>query len=134
MSQNPVMNDVGGRVDAGPPPVVHLELHTPDLSGARDFYARLLQWRVARIDTEHGHYHALGLGGEITGGVVECATDRPMWLPYAQVDSIGGFTDRARQLGASVLLGPREGPAGWRSIISAPGAGEVALWQPKAWR
>jgi hypothetical protein len=30
-----------------------------------------------------------------------------------------------------VLLTPREGPAGWRSVISAPQCGELALWQPK---
>jgi predicted enzyme related to lactoylglutathione lyase len=113
---------------------VHLELHTGDLSRGSGFYARLLRWRTARIETEHGHYLALGLGGEITGGVVECATDRPLWLPYVEVDRIDVFTDRARRLGASVLLGPREGPAGWRSVISTPDAGQVALWQPKEWR
>jgi predicted enzyme related to lactoylglutathione lyase len=37
----------------------------------------------------------------------------------------------ARPLGASVLLAPREGPAGWRSVISAPQCGELAIWQPK---
>jgi hypothetical protein len=30
-----------------------------------------------------------------------------------------------------VLLEPREGPAGWRSVVSAPQAGEIAFWQPK---
>jgi hypothetical protein len=30
-----------------------------------------------------------------------------------------------------VLLEPREGPAGWRSVVAAPAAGEIALWQPK---
>jgi hypothetical protein len=30
-----------------------------------------------------------------------------------------------------VLLDTREGPAGWRSVIAAPGCGELALWQPK---
>jgi hypothetical protein len=34
-------------------------------------------------------------------------------------------------LGAAVLLEPREGPAGWRSVVAAPGAGELALWQPR---
>jgi predicted enzyme related to lactoylglutathione lyase len=57
--------------------VVHLELHTGDLSGATAFYAR--------------------------------------------------------RLGASVLLEPREGPAGWRSVIATPEAGEIALWQQKDW-
>jgi predicted enzyme related to lactoylglutathione lyase len=33
-----------------------------------------------------------------------------------------------------VLLEPREGPAGWRSVVSAPAGAEVALWQPKEWR
>jgi uncharacterized protein len=134
MSQNQVIDHEGAGVRAGPRPVVHLELHTGDLSGASDFYAQLLRWQAARIDTEHGRYLALGLGGEITGGVVECATERPLWLPYVEVDRIDEVTERARALGASVLLGPREGPAGWRSVISAPGAGQVALWQPKEWR
>jgi predicted enzyme related to lactoylglutathione lyase len=134
MSRNQVIDREGAGVRAGPRPVVHLELHTGDLSGARDFYAQLLTWRPARIDTEHGRYLALGLGGEITGGVVECATERPLWLPYVEVDRIDLVTERARQIGATVLLGPREGPAGWRTVISAPDAGQVALWQPKEWR
>jgi hypothetical protein len=40
-------------------------------------------------------------------------------------------TEHARQLGASVLLAPREGPAGWHCVVSAPQCGELALWQPK---
>jgi predicted enzyme related to lactoylglutathione lyase len=31
-----------------------------------------------------------------------------------------------------VVLEPREGPAGWRSVIAAPAGAEIALWQPKA--
>ena len=48
-----------------------------------------------------------------------------------EVPQVGVATERARDLGASVLLEPREGPAGWRSVVSAPAAGEVAFWQPK---
>jgi predicted enzyme related to lactoylglutathione lyase len=40
-------------------------------------------------------------------------------------------TGRAARLGASVLLEPREGPAGWRSVIEAPEGGEIAFWQSK---
>jgi predicted enzyme related to lactoylglutathione lyase len=50
------------------------------------------------------------------------------------VERIGAATDEARALGASVLLEPREGPAGWRSVLKGPAGGEIALWQPKAWR
>ena len=38
---------------------------------------------------------------------------------------------RMLALGASVLLEPREGPAGWRSVVAAPASAEIALWQPK---
>ena len=65
-------------------------------------------------------------GGGFGGGIVECGTARPLWLPYVEVDQIGAATEHARQLGASVLLAPREGPAGWRSVISAPPCGELA--------
>ena len=35
-------------------------------------------------------------------------------------------------LGAAVLLEPREGPAGWRSVVAIPAAGEIAFWEAKA--
>ena len=54
-----------------------------------------------------------------------------MWVPYVEVDDVAATTDRARRLGAAVLLDPREGPAGWRSVVSAPATGDLALWQPK---
>ncbi|MGD0452589.1 MAG: VOC family protein [Solirubrobacteraceae bacterium] len=123
--------------------VVHLELHTADLARARTFYAELCGWRAQRIDTAHGSYLALELdgrpdadarlgGGErLGGGIVECPVERPLWLPYVEVDEIDSATDRARLLGASVLLAPREGPAGWRSVVVTRSGGEIALWQPK---
>jgi len=117
-----------------PNPVVHLELHTGDLSGATAFYSRLLRWRCERIDVGSGSYLALELGGGFGGGIVECGTRRPLWLPYVEVDRVDEFTDRACQLGASVLLEPREGPAGWRSVVSTCEGGEMAFWQPKACR
>ena len=112
-------------------PVVHLELHTRDLDGARAFYAELCGWRPERIDARCGSYQALEMGGGIDGGIVECGAERPMWLPYVEVGEIARATERARVLGASVLLEPREGPAGWRGVVAAPAAGEVAFWQPK---
>jgi predicted enzyme related to lactoylglutathione lyase len=114
-----------------PKPIVHLELHTGDLPSASAFYARLCGWRAERIHTGPGEYCALGLGSAFGGGMVECETRRPLWLPYVEVAQIAEVTDRARVLGASVLLEPREGPAGWRSVVAAPAGGEVAFWQPK---
>jgi predicted enzyme related to lactoylglutathione lyase len=112
-------------------PVVHLELHTGDLPRACAFYAELCGWPTQQVETACGSYRALDPGPGLSGGVVECATPRPLWLPYVEVGSISAATLRAEELGASVLLSPREGPAGWRSVVSAPAGGELAFWQPK---
>jgi predicted enzyme related to lactoylglutathione lyase len=112
-------------------PVVHLELHTGDLPRACAFYTQLFGWREERIDLGSRPYLALELGNGIDGGVVECGTKRSLWLPYVEIADLSQATERARLLGASVLLEPREGPAGWRSVVAAPAGAEVALWQPK---
>lgn len=81
---------------------------------------------------DSGSYCALVLGGgALDGGMVECGTRRPGWLPYAEVEDIRATTEWGRRLGASVLLEPREGAAGWRSVLATREGGEIALWQPK---
>jgi predicted enzyme related to lactoylglutathione lyase len=112
-------------------PVVHLELHTGDLGGACAFHTRVCGWRSEWIGAAAGSYLSLALGRRLGGGIVECETDRPLWLPYVGVPDIAEATALARRHGASVLLEPREGPAGWRSVVSTPASGEIAFWQPK---
>jgi predicted enzyme related to lactoylglutathione lyase len=111
--------------------VVHLELHTGNLVRATDFYSELLGWRPEQVEAAGRSYLALDLGEGLGGGVVECGTARPLWLPYISVPEVTRATDRAERLGASVLLSPREGPAGWRSVVASPDGGEIAFWQSK---
>ncbi len=77
-------------------PVVHMELHTGDMERACAFYTQLCGWREERIDAGCGSYLALELGHGIGGGIVECETRRPVWLPYVEVTEIRDATDRAR--------------------------------------
>jgi uncharacterized protein len=112
-------------------PVIHLELHTGDLRGAVAFYTQLFGWRPERIHAGAGSYLALGMGNGVGGGVVECEAEPSLWLPYVDVPDVDATTERARDLGGEVLLTPREGPEGWRSVVSAPDGGEVAFWQSK---
>ncbi len=112
-------------------PVVHLELHTGDRQLASAYYARLCGWRPETVWSGPRSYLAVEWGGGFGGGIVECETRSPLWLPYVRVADVSAATERARALGASVPLEPREGPAGWRSVVAAPAGGEIAFWQPK---
>jgi predicted enzyme related to lactoylglutathione lyase len=47
------------------------------------------------------------------------------------VTDVHAATEGARCAGADVLLEPREGPMGWRSVVASPAGGEIAFWQPK---
>jgi hypothetical protein len=111
--------------------VAYLELQTDDLARACAFYTKLFGWRAEAICVGRNAYLTLDLGARLEGGVVERETGGSLWLPYVEVADIAEATERARGLGARVALEPREGPAGWRSILAAPAGAEVALWQPK---
>jgi predicted enzyme related to lactoylglutathione lyase len=116
---------------SGSKPIVHLELHTGDLEGARALYAGLCGWPAEEVGTGCGQYLALEMGRGMGGGIVQCDVKRPLWLPYVEVPEIAAATDHARLLGARVLLAPREGPAGYRSVVTTPAGGEIAFWQRK---
>ncbi len=112
-------------------PLVHVELRTPNLSRACGFYIEMFGWSAETIRAGARSYLSLGLSDGIQGGVVEGESEAPAWLPYVEVAEIGRATERAMRLGAMLAVEPREGPAGWRSVVASPAGGEIAFWQPK---
>ena len=113
-------------------PLVHLELQTTNLPRACAFYGEMFRWRAENVHLGAMTYLALDLGGPVEGGVIERDVERATWLPYVAVADVAVATERARELGAAVLLEPREGPTGWRSVLAPPDGAEIALWQRKA--
>lgn len=111
-------------------PLVHLELHTGDEPAAAAFYTELLGWRAQRVHAGRASYLTLGSCGPLGAGVVGCEAARPVWLPYVAVQTLDETAERACALGASVLLGPRGGPHGRRTVLSTPAGGELGLWEP----
>lgn len=107
--------------------VIHLELHTRDREAAVGFLSALLGWRAEQV----GPYTTLSVGDRVGGGIVECGLRPAQWVPYAVVEDVGAATERAGRLGASVLLEPREGSQGWRSVVASPVSGAIALWELK---
>jgi predicted enzyme related to lactoylglutathione lyase len=72
------------------------------------------------------------MGDRIDGGIVQCGASPAQWVPYVSVENLDASSERAAELGADVLLAPREGPYGWRSVVNSPVGGMMGLWQPKS--
>ena len=101
------------------------------LPRACSFYTQLFGWRAERIEACGASYLSLDLGPGIDGGIVEQNEGHAVWLPYVEVANLAEAIAHALVLGGSVVLDPREGPVGWRSVVATPAGGEIALWQPK---
>ena len=114
--------------------MIHLELHTTDLPESVAFYGGLCGWRPPRIHAGTCSYLSLEMGDGVGGGMVECEAERSLWVPYVEVPDLSRTTERAAGLGAQILLAPREGPQGWRSVVAAPDGAEIAFWQEKGGR
>jgi predicted enzyme related to lactoylglutathione lyase len=52
------------------------------------------------------------------------------WVPYVQVDDLDTAVDKATSLGATVVAGKADGPAGTAVVVADPGGALVALWTP----
>jgi predicted enzyme related to lactoylglutathione lyase len=55
------------------------------------------------------------------------------WLAYVNVDDIGASTQKAKALGATVMMDVTEVMGmGWMSVLIDPTGAAIALWKVKA--
>ena len=67
-------------------------------------------------------------------GIVQADTAGGGWLPYVMVQDLDEAAKRAVSLGASVIAGAADGPAGTSVTIADPGGARLALFKPHAGR
>ena len=117
-------------------PFVHIELHTKDVTKAKDFYTKLFDWKLEDIPMPggEGSYTMINVG-EGTGGGMFTNPDPavpPHWLAYVGVDDIEASTNKARELGATVVQDVMPvGDHGWFSVIIDPTGATFAMWKSK---
>ena len=114
-------------------PFVHVELYTPNLGKAKDFYATLFGWQLEDVPMPDGGTYTMIKVGEGTGGGMMKAPDPsipPHWMAYVGVDDIAASTDKARSLGATIHKEVTDIGPGKLSIITDPTGATLALWQP----
>ena len=115
-------------------PFVHLELNTPDLPKAKEFYTALFGWQFQDKDmgAPAGIYSTFKPETGPGGGMMTMPGGNQGWLAYVGVEDINAATERAKSLGAKVCMGPQEVPnVGRFTIITDPTGSTIAMFQPK---
>lgn len=118
-------------------PFVHVELATDNLDSAKQFYAKLFNWKLK--DMPEMSYTMIEVGEGVGGGMmVKPMPEVPnMWLPYVQVADVEKTTQQAAALGGVVIVPrtPIPGMGAFGVIKDPTGAGlgifEMAPPPPK---
>ena len=126
-------------------PFVHVELNTSDVQKAKKFYSQLFEWKLEEVSMgsggppglveSDGVYTMIDPGKGTGGGIVKQAVPGApsSWLAYVEVDDVAASTQKAKALGATIMLDPTEVPgAGWMSVIVDPTGAPLGLWKSKA--
>lgn len=115
-------------------PFVHVELNTTDPSKAKAFYGKLFNWTLEDIPMGGGSYTMIKPGAGTGGGLQKHPVPGApsSWLAYVTVDDIAASTQKAKDLGATVMLDVTEVPGmGWMSVIIDPTGASLGLWKSK---
>ena len=114
---------------------VHVELHSTDVAAAKKFYGQLFSWQLEDVPMSGDTYTLIKPGKGTGGGMMaQRVPGAPSsWLAYVEVDDIAASTQKAKSLGAKIVVDVMEVPGvGWMSVFIDPTGATLALWKPKS--
>lgn len=90
------------------------ELMTTDVEAAKTFYKDLLGWTLEDMPMEGMTYTVVKAGDEPVGGMMamppEAGDAPPNWGTYVTVDDVDATAKKAEDLGAIIIVPPRDIP------------------------
>lgn len=105
------------------------ELMTTDVEKAKAFYTRLFGWGTEDMPMPGMSYTVVKAGGKGIGGIMAMPKDAqgmpPMWGAYVTVDDVDATARTAGQLGAKLLVPPRDIPGVGRFCVIQDPQGAV---------
>lgn len=110
--------------------VIFVELVTPDLAAAKQFYAGLFGWTFRDIQAGGTEYAEAFLDGRPVAGLIHKDVPagehrQPAWLSFFAVDNVDAAKKVALQNGAKVLFEPHNLPDRGREAVFADPQGAV---------
>lgn len=105
------------------------ELMTTDVEKAKAFYTKLFGWVAEDMPMPGMAYTVVKVGGKGVGGIMAMPPDAkgtpPMWGAYVTVDDVDATARTAEQLGAKLLVPPRDIPEVGRFCVIQDPQGAV---------
>jgi len=126
------------KYDAGTP--CWVELSTPDLEAAKEFYGAVLGWNDFGVGPEDTGYYTMPErdGKPLAGMMTQMEGEKamgvpPHWNTYVSVKSADDAAKKAAKLGATVVVEPMDVmDVGRMSVFLDTEGAAVCVWQPKA--
>jgi uncharacterized protein len=114
-----------------------VDLGSPDLDAAVEFYGTLFGWEVGEAgDPEQtGGYRMAELGGKPVAGMMPLMQEGqvPAWMTYVSVEDADATAVAVKEAGGQVIAAPMDVLDVGRMAVFADPAGAVfAIWQPRA--
>jgi len=123
----------------GPPPAGHVcwnELLTTDPKGALAFHKEIFGWDHKTWDMgPAGTYYLFTRDGKDAAGMMEMPEDAeapPQWMSYFLVADVDATVAKARELGATVYVPPRDIPdVGRMAVLADPTGASFGIFRGK---
>ncbi|MGW0085738.1 VOC family protein [Streptomyces sp. NPDC003393] len=110
-----------------------IDVGTPDIDGARSFYAALFGWQFRSAGPEAGGYGFFQLDGRTVAGGMQMTAEQgpPAWTVYFHSSDVEATAKAVEQAHGRVLMRPMDVMGEGRMAICADQAGvPFGLWQP----
>ncbi|OEU53270.1 MAG: glyoxalase [Desulfobacterales bacterium S3730MH5] len=90
------------------------ELMTTDVDASKEFYTKVFGWVTEDMSTGGMAYTVVKAAGKEVGGIMSMPPEAkgvpPNWGTYVTVDDVDSTAKLAEDLGAKILVGPRDIP------------------------
>jgi uncharacterized protein len=114
-----------------------VELGTSDRAAAKKFYTSLFGWTFEDMPGSAGVYTILRKNGNDAAALYELGPQQagapPSWASYVRVERADDAVAHAKELGATVLMGPFDAAEhGRMAVIRDPAGAVFSIWEPRA--
>lgn len=115
----------------------YVDLASPDAEASKAFYGGLFGWEAGDGDPQYGNYSLFLLDGKNVAGLGPTMSPNqpPAWLTYVATDNADATTEKVRNAGGQVVMGPMDvGDMLRMAIYTDPTGAFFAVLQPGTYR